>query len=43
MGSSWNWVIANEMVVALKKNGGCIDAVGNGTHESGCILQKNMG
>ncbi len=36
-------VIANEMAVALKKNGRNIDAVGNRTHEKAVALQKNMG
>ena len=33
-------VIANEMAVALKKNGRNIDAVGNRTMRSGCICRK---
>lgn len=35
-------VIANEMAVALKKNGKNIYAVGNRTHEKAVILLKNM-
>ena len=36
-------VIANEMAVALKKNGRNIDAVGNRPMRKRLHLQKNMG
>lgn len=35
-------VIANEMAVALKKNGKNIYAVGNRTHEKAVIFAENM-